>query len=124
MRKSGQPERGAELVKKAMRLCPFYRPGLLRALGNNYRTSGRLEEAVACYRESLERETGYLAPYVNLASALGELGRQDEAQEVARDVLRQEPDFSIKAYTNGLAYRNPADRERIADGLRQAGLPE
>ena len=79
MRKSGQPERGAELVKKAMRLCPFYRPGLLRALGNNYRTSGRLEDAVACYRESLERETGYLAPYVNLASALGELGRQDEA---------------------------------------------
>ncbi len=124
MRKSGQPERGAELVKKAMRLCPFYRPGLLRALGNNYRISGRLEEAVACYRESLERETGYLAPYVNLASALGELGRQDEAQEAARDVLRQEPDFSIKAYTNGLAYRNPADRERIADGLRQAGLPE
>jgi len=124
MRKSGQPERGAELVKKAMRLCPFYRPGLLRALGNNYRISGRLEEAVACYRESLERETGYLAPYVNLASALGELGRQDEAQEAARDVLRQEPDFSIKAYTSGLAYRNPADRERIADGLRQAGLPE
>jgi adenylate cyclase len=124
MRKSGQPERGAELVKKAMRLCPFYRPGLLRALGNNYRTSGRLAEAVDCYRESLKRETGYLAAYVNLASALGELGRQDEARQAARDVLRQEPDFSIKAYTAGLSYRNPNDLERIADGLRQAGLPE
>jgi adenylate cyclase len=124
MRKSGQPERGAELVKKAMRLCPFYRPGLLRALGNNYRLSGRLEEAVACYRESLKRETGYLAAYVNLASALGELDRQDEAREAARDVLRQEPDFSIKAYTSGLSYRNPADSERIAEGLRKAGLPE
>ncbi len=124
MRKSGQPERGAELVKKAMRLCPFYRPGLLRALGNNYRTSGRLEEAVACYRESLKRETGYLAAYVNLASALGELGRRDEAREAARDVLRQEPDFSIKAYTSGLSYRDPSDLERFAEGLRQAGLPE
>ncbi len=124
MRKSGRPERGAELVKKAMRLSPFYRPGLLRALGNNYRGSGRLEEAVACYRESLKRETGYLAPYVNLASALGELGRLDEAREAARDVLRQEPDFSIKAYTSGLSYRNPADLERLAEGLRQAGLPE
>ena len=124
MRKSGQPERGAELVKKAMRLCPFYRPGLLRALGNNYRLSGRLEEAVACYRESLKRETGYLAAYVNLTSALGELGWHDEAREAARDVLRQEPDFSIKAYTAGLSYRNPADLERIADGLRLAGLPE
>jgi adenylate cyclase len=124
MRKSGRPERGAELVKKAMRLSPFYRPGLLRALGNNYRLSGRLEEAVACYRESIKREAGYLAPYVNLASALGELGRREEAREVAREVLEQEPDFSIAAYAKGLAYRNPEDLERIADGLRRAGLPD
>jgi tetratricopeptide (TPR) repeat protein len=124
MRKSGRPERGAELVKKAMRLSPFYRPGLLRALGNNYRLSGRLEEAVACYRESIKREAGYLAPYVNLASALGELGRLDEAREAAREVLEQEPDFSIAAYAKGLAYRNPEDRARIADGLRRADLPD
>jgi TolB-like protein/Tfp pilus assembly protein PilF len=125
MRKSGQPKRGAELVKKAMRLCPFYRPGLLRALGNNYRMmSGRLEEAVACYRESLKREAGYLAAYVNLTSALGELGRLDEAREAAQALLQQEPDFSIRAYTAGLSYRDPADVERIAKGLRQAGLPE
>jgi TolB-like protein/Tfp pilus assembly protein PilF len=124
MRKSGQPERGAELVKKAMRLSPFYRPGLLRALANNYMGMGRLEEAVACYRESLKRESGYLAPYVNMASALGQLGRQDEARAAARDVLEQEPGFSIAAYTAGLSYRNPADVERIAEGLRKTGLPE
>jgi tetratricopeptide (TPR) repeat protein len=124
MRKSGQPERGAELVKKAMRLSPFYRPGLLRALGNNYMGMGRLEEAVACYRESLKRETGYLAPYVNLASALGQLGWVEEARDAARDVLRQEPKFSIATYAGGLSYRNPADIERIAGGLRAAGLPE
>ena len=124
MRKSGQPERGAELVKKAMRLSPFYRPGLLRALGNNYRLSGRLEETVACYRESIKRESGYLAVYVNLASVLGELGRLVEAQEAAREVLSQEPDFSIAAYAKGLAYRNPEDLERVLYGLRKAGLPD
>ena len=124
MTKSGQSERAVELVKQAMRLSPFYRPGLLRALGMAYRLSGRLEEAVACYRESLKRETGYLSAYVNLASMLGELGRLDEAREAARDVLRQEPRFSIKAYTGGLSYRNLADVERIAEGLRRAGLRE
>ncbi len=124
MRKSGRPDRGAECVKKAMRLSPFYRPGLLRALGNNYRLSGRLEEAVACYRESLKRESGYLAPYVNLASALGELGRVEEARAAAREVLRQEPGFSISGYAMGLSYRNRSDLERITDGLRKAGLPE
>jgi adenylate cyclase len=124
MRKSGRPDRGAELVKKAMRLSPFYRPGLLRALGNNYLALGRLEEAVACYRESLKRETGYLAPYVNLATALGQLGRTNEARAAGRDVLAQEPDFSIAGYTRGLAYRDPAITAKIADGLRRAGLPE
>ncbi|HUS53878.1 MAG TPA: adenylate/guanylate cyclase domain-containing protein [Thermohalobaculum sp.] len=124
MTKSGHPERALNLVKKAMRLCPFYRPGMLSALGSAYRMSGRLDEAVVCYRESLKRETGYLSAYVNLTSALGELGRLDEARDAARDVLRQEPKFSIKAYTSGLSYRNPLDLERIADGLRQAGLPE
>ncbi len=124
MTKSGHPERGIELVKRAMRLSPFYRPGFLRALGMAYRMAGRLEEAVACYRESLKRETGYLAAYVNLASALGELGREAEAREAARDVLRQEPGFSIGSYIDGLSYRNRADIERIAEGLRSAGLPE
>lgn len=74
MTKSGQPERGAELSKKAMRLCPFYRPGLLRALGTAYRTADRLEEAVICFNESIKREPGWLGAHVNLATTLGELG--------------------------------------------------
>ena len=46
--------------------------------------AGHPESAVAALRESLKRETEYFAPYVNLASTLGELGRLDEAKEVAR----------------------------------------
>jgi len=124
MTKTGQPERAVELAKQSMRLSPVYRPGFLRALGLAYRMAGNLEGAVACFRESLKRETGYLAPYVNLASTLGELGRLDEARDVARDVLRKKPDFSISDYMTGLSYRNPADIERIAEGLRAASLPE
>lgn len=124
MTKSGRPDRAVELIKRAMRLCPFYRAGLLRGLGTAYRASGRLQEAVACYRESLKRETGYLAAHVNLASALGELGWEEEAREAARDVLQHEPRFSIARYIAGLSYRNQADVDRIAAGLRAAGLPE
>ena len=123
MTKSGRPERGAEPALKAMRLSPFYRPGRLRGLDLAYRLTGQLEEAVACYRQSLKREQ-LLTGYVNLASVLGELGRAEEAQEVAREVLRQEPDFSISGYAKGLSYRNQSDLDRITDGLHQAGLPD
>jgi adenylate cyclase len=83
-----------------------------------------LEAAAACFRESLKREAGYLAPHVNLASTLGEMGRLDEARETARNVLRIKPDFSTGDYMTGLSYRNTADLARIVDGLRKAGLPE
>jgi tetratricopeptide (TPR) repeat protein len=98
---------------------------LLRALGNNYRMiTERLEDAVICYRESIKRQSGYLAVYVNLASVLGELGRVDEAQAAARDVLAQEPNFSIQSYAAGLSFRNPEDLQRVVNGLHAAGLPE
>jgi len=53
--------------------------------------------------------------------------RFSDAPKLGRIVLRvfrQEPDFSISTYAKGLAYRNPEDLERIAEGLRRAGLPD
>jgi tetratricopeptide (TPR) repeat protein len=124
MTKSGQPERGAELAKRAMRLCPFYRPGLLRALGIAYRTAGRLKDAAICFRESIKREPGWLGAHVNLAATLGELGWLEEARRVAKEVMTREPGFSIKEYTAGLSYRDPAEVDRFADSLSNAGLPD
>jgi adenylate cyclase len=124
MTKSGLPERGAQLAKQAMRLCPFYRPGLLRSLGMAYRTAGRLEDAITCFRESIKRESGWLGAYVNLAATLGELEWLDDAREVAGEVLAREPNFSISNYVSGLSYRDPIEIDRIANGLRTAGLPE
>ncbi len=124
MTKSGRPELGLELAKKAMRLCPFYRPGLLRALGTAYRTAGRLEEAATCFRESIKRETGWLGAYVNLASTLGELGWLNDAHAAAHEVMAREPGFSTKNYLSGISYRDSAEIDRFADGLRKAGLPD
>ncbi len=124
MIKAGRPERGLELVKRAMRVCPLYRPGFLRALAQAYRFSGNPEAAVDAFRESLKRESSYLAPHVNLTSVLGELGRIDEAKQAACEILRLAPDFSIGNYMEGLSYRNTKDSQRVEEGLRQAGLPD
>jgi tetratricopeptide (TPR) repeat protein len=118
------PKRGLELIKRAMRVCPLYRPGFLRVLAQAYRFSGNPEAAVDAFRESLKRESSYLAPHVNLTSVLGELGRIDEARQAACEILRLAPDFSIGNYMEGLSYRNTKDSQRVEEGLRQAGLPD
>ena len=124
MCKSGNPARGLELSKKAIRVCPLYRPGYLRGLAMAYRLLGQLDAAVAAYREAIRREPEYLTAHVNLVSILGELGRLDEANEAAREIFKLEPNFSIKAYMEGLSYRNPSDLARIEEGLQKTGLPE
>jgi len=124
MNKSGKPERGLELIKKAMRLCPIYRTGYLDRLGMAYRLTGRPDAAITAYSESIKRQPEFLGPHVNLASILGELGRREEAEKEAREIIRLEPNFSIGGYMAGLSYRNPSDLARIEEGLRKAGLPD
>lgn len=124
MVKAGKPRRGLELVKKAMDICPLYPPGYLRSLAAAYRFTGNAELSVEAYRESIKLESGFLGPHVNLTSALGELGRIDEAVEAAQEIVRLAPDFSVSEYVSGLSYRNPQDTERIEQGLHHAGLPE
>jgi adenylate cyclase len=124
MNKTGKPERGLELYKRAMRVCPRYRPGLLRGLGLTYYLLGDFEGAIRAFKESIVRESEYLPPYTTLASIFGELGRSDEAQQSSREILRLAPDFSIKAYMEGLSFSNPEVLARMEKGLQKAGLPE
>lgn len=123
MTKAGKPERGLELIKRAMRVCPIYRAGFLRALAGAYRFAGNPDAAVNAYKESIRREPDFLSAHVNLVSTLGELGRIDEARQAANDVLRLAPDFSVREYMSGLSYRYKSDASRVEDGLRNAGLP-
>jgi tetratricopeptide (TPR) repeat protein len=122
--KSGRPERGLELIKKAMRLCPVYPGWYFQILGTAYRLTGDTDSAVDAYKAAIKGDADFLTMHVGLASTLGELGRQADAKKPVSEILRLDPDFSIKTYVGGLSYRDPAELARFEDGLRKAGLPE
>jgi TolB-like protein len=122
--KSGGPERSLELIRKAIRLCPVYPSWFLWVLGTAYRLTGQTDRAIGAFEAAIKRTADYLAPHVGLASTLGEIGRKEDAKASAIEILRLDPDFSIKKYMRGLTYKNPADMARFEDGLRKAGLPE
>jgi adenylate cyclase len=124
MNKTGNPQRALELKKRAMRACPMYRPGFLRGLGLSYYLLGQLDSAINAFKQSIVRESEYLSAHTNLASIYGELGKLEEAKEPVREILRLAPDFSIKAYMEGLSFSNPEVLIRMEEGLRRAGLPE
>ena len=124
MNKTGHPQRALELKKRAMRVCPMYRPGFLRGLGLSYYLLGQLDFAISAFKESIARESEYLSAHTNLAAIFGELGNSKECKTVVSEVKRLAPDFSIKSYMQGLSFRDPEVLIRMEDGLRKAGLPE
>ena len=107
-----------------MRLSPVYPSWYLWTLGTACRLLGWSESAIRVFDETIKLSPDYLAPYVGLASTLGELDRQEEAETPVSEILKLDPNFSIKAYMVGLSYRDPAESTRFEDGLRKAGLPE
>lgn len=124
MNKTGHPQRALELKKRAMRVCPMYRPGFLRGLGLSYYLLGQFDLAIRSFEESIAREPEYLSAYTNLAAIYGGLGKSEECKAMVSEIKRLVSDFSIKAYMDGLSFSDPAVLAHMEDGLRKAGLPD
>ena len=121
---SGQHAEAITLLKKAMRLSPYYPDYMVWMLGLAYTEAGQYEEAVQILRKSLERNPDHFLPYVRLAAALSELGRDVEARAAAAQVLRINPKFTITYWGRVSPYKDPAAWARHRNALLKAGLPE
>ena len=58
------------------------------------------------------------------ASALGYLGEIDEARRIWAELKQVNPKYSFTQHLARLPFSNPADADRIKDGLAKAGLPD
>jgi tetratricopeptide (TPR) repeat protein len=85
---------------------------------------GQYEEAVSLLKRRILRSPDTDASRVLLAACYGQMGRIDEAREAWREALVISPTYSLEQRRNVLPYKNPADFDRIVEGLRKAGLRE
>ncbi len=124
---SGRPAEAVELVKKAMRLSPYYPGWYLPVLGHAYRLTGQYKAAIDALESWRDRANPRSElPYVMLAFTYVEAGRGEEAQVAVSEILKRKPKASIEGYAKSkfFAYKDPAEIKRALDSLRKAGLPE
>jgi adenylate cyclase len=126
----GRFDDAIELVKKAMRVHPYYPAYYLQWLGGAYRMTGRYDEALKVYEQLLDRSrkgeySAWLA-HLFLAEIYAELGQDEKARTHAPEVLRLKPKFSLKWVSKSptYEYKDPAHLERRLNALRKAGIPE
>jgi hypothetical protein len=77
---------------------------------------------VKALERAREDQGNPLPATIGLIDVLVELGREEEARNYARELLRANPDFSLDGFRKIYAYKDPAHVERMALNLRRAGL--
>jgi tetratricopeptide (TPR) repeat protein len=115
----GRAEEGVAWIRRAMRLNPFHPSWYWNDLAIACYGASRFEEALEANKRGGDGRSWTRA---RIAACYAQLGRMEEARAAAAEVLRLDPAFHLS--TVKLAYKFPADRDRVLDGMRKAGLPE
>ena len=90
---------------------------------------GSWEQAVAWFRRSIEANRNYPAACFNLAAALAQLDRLDEAHAAVKAGLALNPTHTVSRARAAWTARSDdptflAKAEQIFEGMRKAGVPE
>jgi TolB-like protein/thioredoxin-like negative regulator of GroEL len=126
---AGRAEEAEAQVLEAMRLSPrdtlAYR--WLLHVGAAKLDLGEYEEAIPWLKRSIDANRNNPWAFFRLAACLAQLGRIDEAHQEVQAGLTVNPKFTIKRFRAGVQSENPihlAQRERVVEGMRMAGVPE
>jgi len=122
LRWAGKSKEAIPVLQKAIRLEPMAPDNYNRQLALNYFQTGDCKEAIAMCEKGIKREPDNLVGRVTIAAVYGACGREAEARKEATEVLRINPKFTVESFMGNTPYKNPSDRDRIAQGLRKAGL--
>jgi TolB-like protein/tetratricopeptide (TPR) repeat protein len=125
----GRAEETESHVNEAFRLSPrdtiahiwMYIAALAKLL------IGAYDDGVARLRRSIELNRNYPMAHFQLAAALAHLGRLEEARSAVQAGLALNPAFTLRRYRAAAPSDNPtflAQRERIYEGMRKAGVPQ
>ena len=124
---AGRPDEALGLIERAMRLNPRYPPSYLYELSLARFGMEQFDKAVV----SLEKAAA-LNPDDRWSSRLllatyGHLGRSKDAAkifEAAEKNWRGFDPLTVRGVAFWYPFKEPADAERLAEGLRKAGVPD
>jgi adenylate cyclase len=118
---AGRHEEGLEMLKRAIRMNPFPGSHYYMHLGFAYCNLERYEEAIAALKRATHIQPNNAGALRGLTVSYSLAGREEDALIAAKELLRVNPNFSLKRYEKISPY-NEALRARLIAALSKAGL--
>jgi adenylate cyclase len=120
----GKPLDGIPDMKLGLRLEPIMGHQFRHFIGTAYLLAGEFENAVSSFKKRIQASPTTDLSRGLLISALGHLGRLEEAHKVRSDLREINPGYSFQEHVGRLPFQNPEDRELIRQGYAKAGLAD
>jgi adenylate cyclase len=122
----GESTIAIEQAEQALRLSPLFDPLSKErhmAIAIAHFVAGRFEQSAAAASRAIQANPRFSPPYWMRAAALATLDRIDEAQAVAQQLLKVQPQFTITSITSA-PFANPEILAALGHALHRVGLPE
>jgi adenylate cyclase len=116
---AGRPGEAVPAAQKAMRLDPAHEEFFGYDLGLAYLEMWRCEAAIPILKRTVAAYPNLLVAYLGLTIAYAELGRNEDAQAQAAEIMRISPKFTVASLP---PTKDAAWNKRSRDDLRKAGL--
>lgn len=112
-----------ECAQVSLRLSPLDPQRALQEmmLGTAYLAAGQVHKAIEAYSASVSRNRCHLPALRALVAAHFEVGNEEQARLVLSDLLKLQPDLTVKGFLDAGA-SNPI-RRRVAYAFSQLGVP-
>lgn len=122
----GNGDEARERLLNVSRLTPYDPLNFFfwAASGLSEFVAGRYDEAIAVLLRTHSIKPNFRAGLRLLAASLALDGQQARAQEIAAELVKLDPGFSISDFMSWYPLREPESRERLVLGLSSAGLPK
>lgn len=121
---AGHAEKALGLIRRSMRLNPFYPAFWLGSVGHSYLISRRHAEALGPLRAAVGQAPRYWPGLGWLAAACVHLGLVEDARDAVAAIRNIEPNVTVATWGRMVTYRNEADQTHVLDSLRMAGMEE
>ena len=120
----GRADEALKQTELAMRYCPIYPPWYLLMVARCRWMMGDGDAAITAARRAVSADPLFVPSYVVMAMVHAEADDLPAARDAAATILRIDPQFSARAYLDGLPLRDSAQQERRRAALAKAGLPD
>jgi TolB-like protein len=123
---SGNPSEGLNLLQRADRLSPRDPTGWLLAGGMSlaYYLEDIFENSIEWSQKALAQNPRYIVAIRLLAANYARLGHPAKASEYVQQLLKADPTLTISKQRSRMMFMDPDVWNKLAHGLRLAGLPE